>query len=163
MVKWSTLQIVCYNTSRFTATETVNTIMNARSAAIMNWSRPPGSQAQRMLWMSKCLLLFVPPCWIVLSVPSRSLYYVPFRVFHYNWTGTTYSLPSTSIVVLMPQHRCHNLSSSSWGACPSAVWLLTLFFFGRLNHSCSWSVYIMSWIVPLFYTILSCGGSKHQC
>jgi hypothetical protein len=78
--------------------------------------------------------------------------------------GTVYCLPSTSMVVRMPQHRCHNLSSSSWGGCPSAVWLLTLFFFaGLLNHSCSWSVYIMSWIVPLFYTILSCCGSKCYC
>jgi len=82
-------------------------------------------------------------------------------LYHYNCIGTVYCLPSTSIVVCMPQHRCHNLSSSSWGACPSAVWLLTLFFFaGLLNHSCSWSVYIMSWIVPLFYTILSGCGSK---
>ena len=77
--------------------------------------------------------------------------------------GTTYCLPSTSMVVRMPQHRCHNLSSSSWGGCPSAVWLLTLFFAGLLNHSCSWSVYIIAWIVPLFYTILSCCRSKHQC
>ena len=54
----------------------------------------------------------------------------------------------------MPQHRCHSLSSSSWGRCPSAVWLLTLrFFAGLLNHSCSWSVYIMCGCVPLFLTI----------
>ena len=68
--------------------------------------------------------------------------------------GTVYCLPSTSIVVCMPQHRCHSLSSSSCGADPSAVWLLTLFFFaGLLNHSCSWSVYIMCGCVPLFLTI----------
>ena len=68
--------------------------------------------------------------------------------------GTVYCLPSTSIVVLMPQHRCHSLSSSSCGADPSAVWLLTLLFFaGLLNHSCSWSVYIMCGCVPLFLTI----------
>ena len=68
--------------------------------------------------------------------------------------GTVYCLPSTSIVVCMPQHRCHSLSSSSWGRCPSAVWLLTLrFFAGLLNHSCSWSVYIMCGCVPLFLTI----------
>ena len=54
----------------------------------------------------------------------------------------------------MPQQRCHSRSSSSCGADPSAVWLLTLFFFaGLLNHSCSWSVYIMSGCVPLFLTI----------
>ena len=56
-----------------------------------------------------------------------------------------YFLPSTSMVVCMPQHLCHNLSSSSWGGCPSAVRLLTLFFLAGLDdsHSCSWSVYIM--------------------
>ena len=80
----------------------------------------------------------------------------------YNCMGTVYCLPSTSMVVRMPQHRCHSRSSSSWGADPSAVWLLTLFFFaGLLNHSCSWSVYIMCGCVPLFYTILSCCRSKH--
>ena len=36
MVVRSHRQKCCYNTRRFTATETVNTIMNARSAAIMS-------------------------------------------------------------------------------------------------------------------------------
>ena len=95
-----------------------------------------------------------------------TLYDVPLRVFHYSCMGTMYFLPSTSIVVCMPQQRCHNLSSCSCGADPSAVWLLTLFFFdlaGLLNHWCSWSVYIMCWCVPLFYTILSCCRSKNYC
>ena len=139
-----------YNTRRFTATETVNTIMNARSAAIMNWSKPLGSQAQQMLWMSKCLLLFVPPCWIVLSVPYRSLYYVPFCVFHYSCTGTTYVLPSTSTVVLMPQARVgftnqwppwqsHSVSSTL----RSGFLFDFLYFRGFVNHVCSSSVYII--------------------
>ena len=56
------------------------------------------------------------------------------------------------MVVVMPQSCLRR----SRGGCPSAVWLLTLFFFrGWLSQSCSWSVYIMCWIVPLFYTILS--------
>ena len=45
------------------------------------------------------------------------------------------------MVVLMPQHRCHNLSSSSWGGCPSAVWLLLLLFRGWETHFISSSVY----------------------
>jgi len=140
----------CYNTRRFTATETVNTIMNARSAAIMSWSRPPGSRSRQMLWMSKCLPLFFPPCWIVPLVLCRSLYYVPFCVFHYNCTGTTYVLPSTSIVVLMPQARVgltnqwppwqsHSVSSTR----RSGFLFDFLYFRGLLNHSFSWSVYII--------------------
>jgi hypothetical protein len=58
------------------------------------------------------------------------------------------------MVVCMPQQRCHNLSSSSWGGCPSAVWLLLLFFRGWETHFISSSVYgIMFGIVPLFLTI----------
>ena len=158
-----------YNTSRFTATETVNTIMNARSAAIMSWSRPPGSSRPRMLWMSRCLPLFFPPCWIVLSVPCRSLYYVPFCVFHYNCTGTTYSLPSTSIVVLMPQARVGLTNQwpplQSHSVCSTLRCLLVfdfLYFLGFVNHVCSSSVYIMSGDCSfVFATILSCSRSKN--
>ena len=82
---------------------------------------------------------------------------------HYSCIGTMYSLPSTSMVVLMPHARVYSLGSSR-GGCPSAVWLLTLFFLaGRLSHSCSWSVYIIGWIVPLFYTNLYVAGQKVHC
>ena len=118
-------------------------------------------------WISSCTAWWRPAwsasrrecSWVSIS---WTLDYVPFRVFHYNCIGTVYCLPSTSIVVLMPQHRCHNLSSSSWGGWPSAVWLLLLFFLLFEIHFISSSVYgIMFWIVPLFYTILSCCRSKH--
>jgi hypothetical protein len=68
------------------------------------------------------------------------------------------------MVVCMPQQRCHNLSSSSWGAAPSAVWLLTLLFFaGRLNHSCSWSVYIMFGLFLCFTLFYHAAGQKKHC
>ena len=63
-----------------------------------------------------------------------------------------YCLPSTSMVVLMPHARVYILSSS-WGGCPSAVWLLTLFFLaGLLNQSFSSSVYIIVFLVGLLGT-----------
>jgi len=44
---------------------------------------------------------------------------------------------------------------------PSAVWLLTLLIFaGLLNHSCSWSVYIMFGLFLCFLLIYHAADQK---
>ena len=79
-----------------------------------------------------------------------TLYDVFFRVFHYNCMGTTYSLPSTSMVVWMPQARVYDRGSSC--LILRCLLVLDLRYLPVLTHCISSSVYGI--MIDLCFTLI---------